>query len=147
MRVPENEVQRRIESLTVALRAEGLRLTHQRLEIVREIAGTNAHPDVERIYDAVRERVPTVSIDTVYRTMAALVALGLVNRVSPMPGPARYDANLRGHHHFVCTRCGSVYDIEDIGLDQVQAPAATTALGTVESTEVQFKGVCRACSA
>ena len=51
-------------------------------------------------------RVPTISLDTVYRTVATLADLGLVRRVALTPGPARYDANTTRHHHFVCTRCG-----------------------------------------
>ncbi|MDO8986952.1 MAG: transcriptional repressor, partial [Coriobacteriia bacterium] len=81
MSVSQEEAAHRVETMTGALRVQGLRLTHQRLEIVREIAGTDQHPDVERIYARVRERVPTVSLDTVYRTLAALVELGLVRRV------------------------------------------------------------------
>jgi len=145
MSVQREEAVRRVESMTGALREQGMRLTHQRLEIVREIAGTDEHPDVERIYAEVRERVPTVSLDTVYRTLAALVELGLIRRVASTAGPARYDANTQGHHHFVCTRCGLVRDVVDAELDEVRAPEETASMGTVESTDIHFRGVCRAC--
>jgi len=145
MPVSAEETQRRVSKMTASLRDHGLRLTRQRSEIVREVAGTDEHPDVERIFLAVREHVPSVSIDTVYRTLATLAEIGLVARVSATAGPVRYDANVAGHHHFVCTRCGLVRDIEDDDLDDVRAPQAATSLGIVESTEVQFKGVCREC--
>jgi Fur family transcriptional regulator, peroxide stress response regulator len=144
--VPKPEKERRVESLTHALRDSGLRLTHQRLEVVREIAGTDEHPDVESIYGRVRERVPTISLDTVYRTLATLADRGLVVRVSSTIGPARYDANTSNHHHFVCTRCGMVRDVSDSGLDAVTAPPSTSAIGVVESVEVQLRGVCTECA-
>ena len=65
-----DEEARRVEQLALALRDSGLRLTHQRLEIVRVIAADRTHPDVETVYEAVRKRVPTISLDTVYRTLS-----------------------------------------------------------------------------
>jgi len=145
MPVPQHEVDRRVDSLVLTLRQNGMRLTHQRLEVVREIAGSDEHPDVETIYRAVRGRVPTISLDTVYRTLAALADLGLITRVIATAGPARYDANTSRHHHFVCTRCGLVRDIVDPDLDAVRAADQTSTFGVVESVEVQLRGVCRSC--
>jgi Fur family peroxide stress response transcriptional regulator len=143
--VAPDEVERRVDEFSCALRAAGLRLTHQRLQVVGEVARSDEHPDVEQIYRAVRERVPTISLDTVYRTVATLSDLGLVRRVALTPGPARYDANASHHHHFVCTRCGLVRDVDDRKLDAVRAPRATASLGTVESIEVQLRGTCTRC--
>jgi len=146
MAVSGTEAERRVESFTEALRHSGLRLTHQRLEVVREIAGTDEHPDVENIYGRVRVRIPTISLDTVYRTLATLVDEGLVTRVSSTAGSACYDANTANHHHFACTRCGMVRDISDSGLDAVKAPSSASAIGVVESVEVQLRGTCSECA-
>jgi len=135
-----------MESLTAALRAKGMRLTHQRLEVVREIASTDEHPDVEAIYRRVAVRVPTISIDTVYRTLATLAELGLVLRVPATTGAARYDANTSRHHHFVCTSCGSVRDVVDSGLDAVKVPDSTSSMGVVDSIDVQMRGTCTECA-
>jgi Fur family transcriptional regulator, peroxide stress response regulator len=140
------EVQRRVAAFSQALRSAGLRLTHQRLEVVREIAQSEEHPDVEKVYGAVRVRVPTISLDTVYRTLATLVDLGLVKRVIATPGATRYDANTARHHHFVCSRCGLVRDIVDEAVDAVPAPRGVASLGRVESIEVQFRGICAGCT-
>lgn len=146
MSVPQDEIERRVEALTGALRNHGLRLTHQRLEIVREIAGSEEHPDVDTVYRSVRERVPTISLDTVYRTLATLAEAGLVTRVSATPGPVRFDANAQRHHHFVCMRCGLVRDVVDPRLDEVQEYISVTEHGRVESADVQLKGICRSCA-
>jgi Fur family peroxide stress response transcriptional regulator len=141
------EAARRTSALSTALRAGGRRLTQQRLEVVREIAGTDEHPDAETIYHRVRERVPTISLDTVYRSLAALADLGLIRRVTELAGPARYDANVARHHHFVCTRCGLVADIEGAALDAWTPTARVPVPGTIESIEVQFRGICTRCRA
>lgn len=145
MPVPESEVECRVAAFSQALRESGLRLTHQRLEVAREIARSEAHPDTETVYRKVRSRVPTISLDTVYRTLAALEGLGLVARVDATAGPMRYDANLEHHHHFVCTRCGLIRDVYYPALDSVDAPDLGDEVGTVESVRVQLRGVCRGC--
>jgi Fur family peroxide stress response transcriptional regulator len=144
--VPTIEVERRLSLFSKALRSSGLRLTHQRLQVALEIAGSDAHPDVETVYHGVRERIPTISLDTVYRTLAALVKLELVNRVNAMAGPTRYDPNAAPHHHFVCTRCGLIRDVSSEALDGVKAPEETSALGTVETVTVQLRGICKECN-
>jgi Fur family transcriptional regulator, peroxide stress response regulator len=145
MTVPPSEVERRLLVFAQALRESGLRLTHQRLEVAREIARTDTHPHVETIYCGVRERVPTVSLDTVYRTLGALERLGLINRVDVMAGPARYDANLEHHHHFICARCGLIRDLPGTLYEGLEVPEAAVNLGEVESITVQLRGFCREC--
>ncbi len=147
MTVRVDEVAQRVERLSKGIRDAGLRLTHQRLEIVRAIAADDTHPDVETIYRTVRERVPTISLDTVYRTLSTLTERGLVERASFTPGPARYDANPARHHHFVCTRCGLVRDVEDRELDAIQATAAVTRIGRPDAVTIQFRGMCAQCQA
>jgi len=146
MAVAHDEIERRVELLSEGLRASGMRLTHQRLEVAREIAATDTHPDVETIYLRVRDRVPTVSLDTVYRTIATLVELGLVDRVSVTNGPARFDANTTRHHHFVCERCGVVRDVTCPAVDTLEPPAAALRYGTVDRVNVQFRGTCTECT-
>jgi Fur family peroxide stress response transcriptional regulator len=143
--VPEHEAERRASVFAEALRAQGFRLTHQRLEVAREIARSDTHPEVETIYRGVRERVPTISLDTVYRTVATLADLGLVTRVDAIAGATRYDANRDRHHHFVCTRCGLIRDLYSPILDGTQAPEEAAELGTVESVTVQLRGICGEC--
>ena len=80
-----------------------------------------------------------------YRTLAALTELGLISRVNAMAGPARYDANLTQHHHFVCSRCSLIRDLYSPTLDAIRAPEQTSTFGRVESVDVQLRGVCAEC--
>jgi Fur family peroxide stress response transcriptional regulator len=140
-----HEVAYRVDQLSRGVREAGLRLTHQRLEIVRVVAADVTHPDVETLYQAVRERVPTISLDTVYRTLATLEEHGLISRVLFTPGPARYDANPARHHHFVCTHCGLIRDLQDADLDAIKPTAGVARIGRPEAVSVQFRGMCAAC--
>ena len=141
--VDSAEVERRLDRLKHACHAAGRRITHQRIEIFREVAQTGEHPDADTIFRRVREKMPTVSHDTVYRTLASLEEMGLISRVDPAGGRARYDANSEKHHHFICRKCGS---ITDIYLEELPAlPEAIETLGNAESLHVQVRGVCHDC--
>ncbi len=141
--VPPAQVEQRLEHLRLACRNAGLRMTRQRLEIFREVAKSNEHPDAETIFKRVRKKMLTVSLDTVYRTLASLEETGLVSRVETVAGRARYDANDDTHHHFVCTRCGR---ISDIYLEkEPPIPEGIEELGSAESLHMQVRGVCHDC--
>jgi Fur family peroxide stress response transcriptional regulator len=141
------ELERRIEAFEETLRRKDLRVTHQRTEIFRELAATDEHPDAETVYQRVSERVPAVSRDTVYRTLAMLEEHGLVSRADVLGGPSRYDADTEHHHHFVCTECGAVKDFRSRALDDLPIPRSAKAIGRVASAHVQVRGVCSECLA
>ena len=77
-KVDRRTVDRRVDRFKSAAAAAGVKLTHQRLEIFREVASSVEHPDAEAVVRSVRKRMPTVSIDTVYRTLWMLNDLGLI---------------------------------------------------------------------
>lgn len=138
-------VEARLEHLKAGARKAGVKLTHQRLEIFRELAASEAHPDADTLFRAVQRRVPTVSVDTVYRTLWMLHELGLVTTLGPERDGIRFDANLDPHHHYVCARCGLVRDFESADLNGLPVPAAVRAFGTVAAAHVEVRGICARC--
>lgn len=134
-----------LEEIVERLREEGVRITHQRLEILREIARGEGHPSVSEVFQAVRERVPTISLDTVYRTLRMLSALGLVHPVGYSSEGIRFDADRNPHHHFLCSVCGKAYDFVCPELDQIRVPKEAMKLGDVSGSRIEVRGVCRKC--
>jgi Fur family transcriptional regulator, peroxide stress response regulator len=137
----------RLERFRAAAHAAGIKLTHQRLEIVREIAASTEHPDAETIFRAVQPRMATVSLDTVYRTLWLLSDLGLITTLNPTRGNVRFDANLEPHHHYVCVRCGLARDFEGTDPTLPQIAGAAGRFGSVLATRVEVRGVCNSCAA
>jgi len=130
-----------------ACRKSGAKLTHQRMEIFREVAQSTDHPDVEKVYQGVRKRIPTVSLDTVYRTLGWLKELGLITTLGPPRERTRFDANLSHHHHFVCVQCGLTRDFYSDKFDKLTLPESLQSIGYAEMTQVEVKGVCLKCAA
>ena len=142
----QREAERRLEQIKATVKAAGVKLTHQRLEIFRELAVSEAHPDVETVFLAVQARVPTVSLDTVYRTLWLLHDLGLATTLGPQREGVRFEANLDPHHHYVCVRCGLVRDFESAPLNGLRLPEVVKQLGTVVGAHVEVRGVCAKCA-
>ncbi len=138
--------EKRLEHLAAGVKEAGVKLTHQRLEIFRELAATDEHPDAETIFRAVQQRMPTVSRDTVYRTLWMLHDLGLVTTLGPQRNGVRFDANPdRHHHHYVCVRCGLVRDFESEELSGLRVPDAVKDLGSIVDAHVEVRGFCAKC--
>ena len=145
MRVEPAEIERRVDRFKSESRAAGVKLTHQRLEVFREVAASLDHPDADAIFQEVRRRVPTVSLDTVYRTLWLLDDLGLIRTLGPRRESVRFDANLERHHHYVCVQCGLARDFESAELNALRVPEAVKRLGSVSGTHVEVRGVCERC--
>lgn len=139
------EVDRRVQEFVQTCRRRGLKVTHQRMEISRELAASEAHPDAETVFHAVARRVPSISRDTVYRTLSTLEAEGLIRRVEPVFESVRYDANVGRHHHFVCRVCGAIRDFYSEAFDSLPVPPSAESLGQIDSVQVQIRGICSAC--
>jgi len=146
VKIDAREVERRLENFKASARGSGIKLTHQRLEIFREIAASLNHPNAESVFRAVQPRMPTVSLDTVYRTLWLLADLGLVTTLGPRRESVRFDANLNHHHHYVCTNCGLARDFESAALKELHIPDTVRDLGSVVTTHVEVRGVCNRCA-
>ena len=145
MKIKKKDVEQRIKLFETDCRGEGIKLTHQRIEIFREVAQTGDHPDAEQVFQRVRDRIPTVSLDTVYRTLWLLKDLGLVVALGSSRERTHFDANLNSHHHFVCGQCGLTRDFYSNDLDNIKLPDSVGSFGKIEATHVEVRGVCREC--
>src|SRR6059058_1092644 len=115
----------RDETVAAALRRNGYRVTAQRLVVGEALADAGRHLTAEEVMGAVVERLPNVSLPTVYSALDALEDAGLVRRVAGIRGAALYDAGPAAHHHLVCRRCGAVTDLEaDVALEPALDGAA-----------------------
>lgn len=143
--VSSREIQHRIDELVTRCRAAGMAVTTQRIAIFRQLLSADDHPSPETLHRRAKKAIPSLSLATIYKTLDALEALGLIEEVSPVGDVKRYDGNHRPHHHLVCVRCKQVTDFYDHQLDALAPPARQLAGFVVQSTTVQVKGLCAAC--
>ena len=147
------EPEARIAAMIAGVRAGGLKVTPQRLAVVRELAADPSHPTAQELYDRLRPAMPTMSFATVYNTLDALASAGLCVSLSLAPGAARFDPNMGQHHHAVCDRCGLVRDVVTKHAAKEPAHEAPTAITLsaapgfeVRAVERIYRGVCATCA-
>ena len=130
------------------LRALDWRLTPQRRVIAEVMGGDHVHLTAEEVLERARERLPEVSLATVYNTLNELVSMGEVQQVAAGTGPVRYDPNTKdGHHHLVCLECGDLRDVHPRGLDVLELPRSESFGFRIVNREVLFQGYCSGCAA
>ena len=146
MKIKSNEIERRVEHFKTKAHEAGVKLTQQRLEIFREIASRADHPDAESIYHAVQDRIPGVSLDTVYRTLWLLYDLNLIATYGQLRETIHFDPNPAPHHHYICVRCGIIRDLAAPELDEFPLPPEAATFGRVLAMRVELTGLCESCA-
>jgi Fe2+ or Zn2+ uptake regulation protein len=135
------------DSVAETLHAHGYRATSQRIVIAEELGRLKRHVSAEEVHAAVADRLPQVSLPTVYATLEALEECGLVRRIAAGRERALFDAGEPSHHHMVCRRCGRVEDLE---APAKLSPALTAAAEhgfRADGAEVVVRGLCASCAA
>ena len=127
----------------------GLKVTPQRQAILKILSGNRTHPSAETIYQEISKIFPNISFATVYNTLSKLVEAKKIQELDIDPSKKRFDPFFAPHHHFYCKICNNVFDIfyddsEFINLNLMKTK--TLKEHQVDSVQVNFKGVCNACS-
>ncbi len=106
----------------LALRAESLRLTSQRLAVMEDILASEGHRECDNIFLSLRERGIPVSRATIYRTLDVLEQVGFVRKMDIGDGRFRYENKLaQSHHdHLICLECGRIIEFVDRGIERRQ---------------------------
>ena len=125
----------------------GLPVTHQRQVVFEAVIASHGHYSPEDIYVAVRRRIPSISLATVYNNLRLFIECGLLREVSPHAPTLRVDGNLKPHHHLVCSRCKSVHDIESEFIDFKRLSPHVPKGFDLTHAVVEVFGLCQECSA
>jgi Fur family peroxide stress response transcriptional regulator len=137
-----------VDRMLAGVRAAGLKLTPQRMAVVRALAGDTSHPTAQELFERLRPALPTMSFATVYNTLSALREAGLCAALSLVPGSGRFDPNMEAHDHAVCDGCGAVTDVP-LGTPARGARRALAAGAPgfeVRAVEQVFRGLCARCA-
>jgi Fur family ferric uptake transcriptional regulator len=127
------------------LRGVSLRVTRPRVAVLSAVHD-HPHADTESIIRAVRSALPEVSHQTVYDSLNALTATGLVRRIQPSGSVARYESRVGdNHHHVVCRACGVIADVDCAIGDAPCLTASDDSGFSIDEAEVIYWGLCPDC--
>jgi Fur family peroxide stress response transcriptional regulator len=138
--------QERLDRFITLSRKKGLKLTPQRMVIFRILSESGGHLRADEVYQKAKKNCPMISATTVYRNLERLVNVGLLSYLERSGTAILYDANPEEHHHFICTRCGSVRDIY-LKTVKYELDGEKSSLGRykVETPELHLHGICQDC--
>ncbi len=107
------------ESLITKLKERGLKVTPQRVLVMKAVAVSGDHPTAEDIFKVAKVELPNIAIGTIYNILDRLVKNGLIERISTMGDKMRYDVILESHHHLLSSDSDMIEDYYDEGLTGV----------------------------
>ena len=84
--------------------------TSQRRVIMEELRKLKCHPTADELYCIVKQRMPKISLATVYRNLGLLADAGEIRRIELAGRQNRYDGDTSIHYHLRCRKCGAVED-------------------------------------
>ena len=136
----------RLENLLGVMKAKGLRITPQRLTVVKILAESENHPSVEAIYRRVKKDFPTTSLATIYKTVTLLKEMGEVLELGFADNASRYDGKRPyAHPHVICTNCGAIVDPEFDGMSEMAESMAKMSGFEITHHRLDFFGLCPEC--
>lgn len=146
--VPDDAVATLLDDVGRQLRARGERMTGPRRAVLTALARRGGHVLAAEVVEAVSEVDPSVHRASVYRTLEALSALGVVQHLHLGHGGTAYHLSDGAHHHVhaQCQVCGAVEDLPADLLDGVAEQVALRSGFLLDPGHVALSGVCRACA-
>ncbi|MHC4149120.1 MAG: Fur family transcriptional regulator [Planctomycetota bacterium] len=141
-----DELKEKIDACEARCRAAGLKVTPQRLAVFKALLEMGQHPSAEAVFRKVKQVFPSISLDTVNRTLLTLSEIGLAAVVEGSGDAKRFDGNLETHQHFKCVRCKRIVDFYHSPFENVKVPAGIGKKFTVLRKTVYIEGICDVCS-
>ncbi|MCW2959856.1 MAG: transcriptional repressor [Thermoleophilia bacterium] len=127
------------------LRAHGLRVTAQRLEVLEALDGAAGDTSAQSLHERLRDAGSTIGVATVYRTLGSLAESDVIDAMQH-GGHVHYRLCAPGHHHHLtCVECHAVLELRDCDIDDwVDRQAKRHGFTGVTHT-MELSGTCSDC--
>lgn len=129
------------------LRASGLRVTGPRVTVYNLLASLGGHHSADDLVQRLSTQRSGLSRASVFNVLNDLTRCGLIMLCDAGPGRAYYEASGEWHHHFVCRRCGDIYDVPcSVGRKPCLDADLPSSGFAVDEAQVIFRGLCPCCN-
>ncbi len=121
------------------------RMTNQKLVILEELKKLRTHPTADDLYAIVRQKLPNISLSTIYRNLIILAEDGHLRKLQFPGGQMRFDGAMAPHDHIKCKECGKVFDIDSIPVKHVSEMIGKITDFDDVAFSIELMGVCPEC--
>lgn len=141
-----NNIDQAISSFIKKCEENNLKVTPQRIAIYKELVNSKNHPSINHIYKRIKLLYPTISLDTINRTLLTFAEIGIANIVEVSGSPKRFDPNIKDHHHFICLKCDNIIDFFSNSLNNIEIPKELEENAKVIRKKIVLEGFCSKCN-
>jgi Fur family peroxide stress response transcriptional regulator len=136
----------RFQAMLLKLQERNCRITSHRLALLRLMAVSEGHPTAAELYARLQVQFPTVSLATIYKTLALLKEDSEVLEID-LHSESHFDGNKPyPHPHLVCTSCHQIQDGDNIpALHAIEQQISSKFGFRVLHHQQIFYGICMAC--
>jgi len=139
------DLKEKMEAFERKCRKAGLKITPQRVAIYKVLVRSKEHPSTEMVYKRVKRVLPSISLDTVNRTLLTLSEIGAAFVVEGTGDAKRFDGNMENHQHFKCVKCKRIVDFYHEPFENIRVPVSIGKQFKVLRKSVYFEGICDIC--
>lgn len=119
------------------------RNTNQKTIILDYLRNVKTHPSAEEVYLATRKKLPNISLGTVYRLLKDFKQKRKILEIPCEVG--HYDGDISSHAHFICEKCGRIFDIFEVCKECNIIKRKRIKVGGIKNYQINFYGICKKC--
>ena len=140
------EIDKKVRGFMDRCRESGRKVTSPRVTIYRELVRSKDHPSAEMLHRRIKKSSPSISLDTVNRTLLTLYEMGEASIVEGSGDPKRFDGGMEKHQHFRCMKCKRIIDFHHKPFDEIKIPVGIIKKFTVLRKTIYLEGICDRCN-
>ena len=124
---------------------QGRRLTTQRKTILKLLIANKGHYSAEEIYKVIRNKMPNISLGTVYRNLNFLAQHNYISEIKLLE-KRKFEGVNENHYHLLCKNCGKIYNLLELPpLPNVEETVTNLTGHEISEYNLEFKGICKNC--
>lgn len=124
----------------------GRKFSRQRELIYDRVKNHPVHPTADEVYTALKKEHTSLSLGTVYRNLNLLTKMKMLKKIHLDNSKERFDARTDEHCHFLCEKCGRVFDVEDNAINGIEKRVLESSGHIVTDVSLNLRGICRECA-
>ncbi len=122
------------------LKQKELKSTPQRMAMLG-IMEAKGHADIDEIYQEIKKDFVSISLATVYKNINTMLDAGIIEEIKVPQKKSKFEIAKHKHSHFVCEKCGEVYDVQKPKKLDIELPEGFEP----REASVMIVGVCKKC--
>ncbi|MBI0108073.1 transcriptional repressor [Lactobacillus sp. W8089] len=134
-----------LDQLIAQLRSQKIRITDQRLAILKYMITHHNHPTAEDVYNDLKDTHNNISIATVYNNLRFLVKVTPIRELTYVDKSIHFDYFHKEHFHAICDQCGQIFDVNYSDYSTLLKNLKSDSAFQINNVQLNIHGICPDC--